>query len=88
MQHCDELYLLPKEKLLFWQLENSLLTKEKSNFWEGEAAKHFYVAIKAGVKVMFLFKSNLIVSFPISNNVKCSRVLIKQLVRLFSYLTK
>lgn len=32
-----------------------LAAKGKSNFWEGEAAKHFCVAIKVGIKAVFLF---------------------------------
>lgn len=32
-----------------------LAAKGKSNFWEGVAAKHFCVAIKVGIKAVFLF---------------------------------
>ncbi|MCX2664785.1 hypothetical protein OQ627_25905 [Klebsiella pneumoniae] len=37
----------------FPKKSNFLAAKGKSNFWEGEAAEHFCVAIKAGIKAVF-----------------------------------
>ncbi|MEB6283066.1 hypothetical protein [Klebsiella pneumoniae] len=45
----------PKKSYFLAVGKTLLPAKGKSNFWEGEAAKHFCIAIKVGIKAVFLF---------------------------------
>ncbi|MDC7842125.1 hypothetical protein LIN35_26360, partial [Klebsiella pneumoniae] len=73
------------------KMRDLILQLSKSSIYStkpGGGCKTLLCSYKSWYQGCVFILSNLIGSFTMINNVKCSRVVIKQLFRLFSYLTK